>query len=388
MTQQANGDLVARLHERLGWLERQMLMAAQADHVDLAYERAQRAAFAGCVECWLFALEHGERWSAAAPTAVMIHARKAAEGGVGISGLLQGYMAGRDLLWRATLEEVDCAESAELVRVLRQGWVAMESLFARVLDAVEEAYDQELAQQARSPRERHADLVRRLLRGENSLDLDAIPYDLRGWHLGLIACGGERSRRALAVLAERVGSTLYALPEQDGIITAWLGVGRELQLAELEQYLPADRYPDLTVAVGRSGQGVDGFCLSHRQALEAFTVAEHRPARITLHAEVELDALLLRDQEFAALLVATYITPLEPVVQKTLLTSCNENWNESAAARVLGVTRNTVRDRLQRAEIAIGKPIGASRFSIELAIRANELLIQPTTYIAQIADSD
>jgi hypothetical protein len=55
--------------------------------------------------------------------------------------------------------------------------------------------------------------------------------------------------------------------------------------------------------------------LTHRLAVETFSIAEHRPARITWHAEVELDALLRRNQEFAAFLIDVYITPLEPLIQ-------------------------------------------------------------------------
>ncbi|ERB54282.1 hypothetical protein N806_24465 [Rhodococcus sp. P27] len=55
-------------------------------------------------------------------------------------------------------------------------------------------------------------------------------------------------------------------------------------------------------------------------------------------------------------------------MRRTLRTYLNVNRSPDAAARALGVHKNTVRYRIQRAEEMLGHPIGANRLKLELAL--------------------
>lgn len=328
-----------------------------------------RAAVAACLECWSYAFEHGEEWGEEAPVAVRLHARRAARAGVELQVLLRCYTRGRDLAWRAMCKQFAQMEPEDSWPAAQKLWAAGESLLAGVQDAVEAAHRDELERMCRTPEQQQADLVHRLLRGDQSVDVRVIGHDFTGPHLGLILAG-EAADRAFSALVKRAGCRSYSLPGQGGVINGWLSGGRAVRPEDLDRWLPVASYRDLTVAVGRFASGPDGFCETHRLAREALDVARRRALRVAWHADVEVDVLLLRDPAFARSLITNYITPLDPELLQTLKIYSREGWNESAAARRLGLHRATISKRIERIELAIGRPIDVCRFPLELALRA------------------
>ena len=69
----------------------------------------------------------------------------------------------------------------------------------RVMAEVSIEHKRELGRARRSPEQRHAELVHRLLAGEHR-DTAELGYDLDGWHLGVIATG-IGAREALSGMA-------------------------------------------------------------------------------------------------------------------------------------------------------------------------------------------
>lgn len=364
-------ELAARTKVRLVSLEQEILAAtAVSSRTDAIYEQARRAAVAACLECWVFALERGELWTDAVPGAVGIQARRAARRGVGLHMLLGSYTRGRDLLWRVAQEEAGCVADDDLRVVLQQAWAAGESLLAALHRAVEEAYCDEVARQEWTFEERQADLVRRLLCGDASVDLRAIHYDFDGHHLGVIATAGNASRTALGLLAERVGCRLFCLPEQDEMLIGWLRTGRELTSVDLKCCLPVEQRGGVVLAIGRRIPGVTGFCQTYEFAAEAFAVARHRGDQIAWHRDVELDALLLRDRGLARSLIDTYLAPLDRMLLWTVRVYYRGGRNVSASARELGINRSTMHQRLRKVGLIVGRPLESCHGEFELALRA------------------
>lgn len=341
--------------------------------LDVVYELRERAATTAFLEYWLQAIEDGGRWSVPAPLAVWLHAQSAASGGFSLAWLQRRYLRMRDLAWRATLEEVaGFLDTGDWPVLLMQCWYAGESLLDVVLSAVERAYGEALARQEETVEQRQAQLVRRLLTGDPGVDVRRIEYDFDAEHLALIATGGRGARRVVETLSERLGSPLFCLPEEQGTLTAWLKARGVVSREGIEGCLPA--IPSgMLLAIGRIAAGVEGFCRSHHMAAEAFVVANHRPGPVTWYSDVDLDVLLLRDRVFAKELIASYLQALEPGVQEALRAYGAHGWNESAAARALEISRNSIHDRLQRAEAIIGRPLGTLHTGIELALRAQDL---------------
>jgi hypothetical protein len=292
---------------------------------------------------------------------------------VSLARLLRGYVEGRDVLWRATEEEIERLAPSETGVLRRQTWAAIESLLACVLGAVEDAYADEQRRDAQTAEERQAQLVRRLIKGDQSVDVRLIRHDFNGLHLGVIATG-RSALRALQALAECCGGTLFSLPVQDGVLIAWLRLARrELRPADVERYLPAAQYPEITLAIGRSAEGLYGFCSTYRLAAEALMVAHRRPARITWYANVELDVLLLRDEPLARGLIENYLTPLNAALQETLRVYYAKNHSAAATAKTLDVSRTTIFERFRKIDQAIGRPLAECHFNVQLALRADDL---------------
>lgn len=326
----------------------------------------------GCLECWQHAIEHGQEWAGEPPVAVTIHAREAARAGAALVGLLDCYRRGHDLAWRAIMPQLVAGDQEQRLALARLVWVTGESLLDRVLQTIRIAYEDEVASEAQTSAQRQARLVWRLLSGDRTVDPATLRYDFDARHLGLAAAGRE-AQRALQGLSKQCGANLYLLPERDGVLVGWLGARRELRVAEVQRWLPEERHPDLVLAIGRCAAGLEGFGRTHRQAMEALRVAQRRRVRLARYADVELDALLLRDSLLARELIVNYIAPLEEVLLQTLRVCYACAWNESAAARDLGANRSTITRRLQRIEQIIGGPISTRRLPIELALRAAEL---------------
>jgi hypothetical protein len=370
----------------LGWPGLEVLILDELNislvNADSTCRAAARAAVVACLECWSYAVQRREEWADVAPVAVKIHARWAAQAGVELSSLIRCYTRSRDLAWQAICEQCAQMESEDSWVVAQQVWAAGKSLLECIQDAVELAHKEELEVMQQTPQQMKARLVRRLLRGDGSVEAHMISHDFDGQHLGLAAKGAD-AERAVAMLAELSGCRLYSLPEQGGVVSAWLRVGRQISRGDIERWLPAASYPGLSLGIGRPADGVQGFCETSRLASEALEVAERRSLRIVCHADVELDALLLRDQELARSLVETYIDPLEPALLKLLQAHSQAGWNESATARVLGVSRNYVRQRLKSAWSEDGQHWAERRLSVELALRAVDLEIDqrpPSSY--------
>ncbi len=373
MIEREKALLAERVASRLAELGDALASGSTHVAIDLASGLDPRVAVAACLECWIVAIQRGEYWSEPPPAAVIFHARRAARGGVSLARLLRGYVEGRDVLWRATEEEIERLAPSETGVLRRQTWAATESLLACVLGAVEDAYADEQRRDAQTADERQAQLVRRLIKGDRSVDVRLIRHDFTGTHLAVIAAGKGSALRALQTLAVHCGGTLFGLPEQDGVLLAWVRLARrELRPADVERYLPAARYPEITLAIGRSADGLHGFCSTYRLAAEALMVARRRPARVTWHADVELDALLLRDEPFAKGLIAHYLAPLKPPLRETLRVYV-QNQSPTVTGVALGVNRNTISARLRKIEQTIGRPLSECHFNVLLAVHADEL---------------
>jgi DNA-binding PucR family transcriptional regulator len=135
----------------------------------------------------------------------------------------------------------------------------------------------------------------------------------------------------------------------------------------------------VSLAIGESSKGIDGWRLTHRQAQAAMLVALRRPRRLTWYADVALLAAVLRDQELARSLVEIHLSPLEDrkdggaVARRTLRAYFAAGCNAATAAAALGVNRHTVERRLHAIEEQLGRLLHTCHAELEVALRVEEL---------------
>ncbi|MGD9736962.1 MAG: PucR family transcriptional regulator [Solirubrobacterales bacterium] len=240
--------------------------------------------------------------------------------------------------------------------------------------------------------------VRALLGGTVPADAAAVSlrlgYELDRFHVGFVVWSegsGERPGDA--------GDLFAAMEEAAVAVATSLGASAPLTVAEgrhLACWAGRPSAPDLTrlrpprtaghglsVAVGTPAHGVEGFVLSHREALRARRVAQLRGAgagAVAAYPELSLEALLAEDlaavRRFTDRELGDLAAGDDATVRlaSTLAIFLEEGSSFVGAGRRLGVHANTVAYRVRRAEAMLGRPITRRQLELRVALRLARLL--------------
>ncbi len=375
-------DLVARLRARSSELEdlifeRVRKLSAQEEGEDPEYRAGLRATVAESVDYALLGIERGEDWNGSIPAAAAAQARRSARTGVRLDTVLRRYAAGDRLVGEFIMEEAGRFPSD----VLRQVLHTQGSHVDRLMASVAAEYMDELELMRRSPAQRLAERVQRLLAGDAPLDAAALDYEFDAWHLGLIVTG-SRPAVAARTLAAGLNRQPLVVPRGEETAWAWLGGRQRLSLTEVERYQAAGVLGEVTLAVGEPRQGIEGWRLTHHEAKAAQQVMLRRPRPLTQASDVVLLAAVLRDDLLAKSLRETYLTPLDeadagPVLRETLRAYFEAGFNAATAAAALQIDRHTVQRRLRKVEEALGRLLHTCHAEIEVALVLEELEEEP-----------
>jgi sugar diacid utilization regulator len=244
--------------------------------------------------------------------------------------------------------------------------------------SVASEYMAELELMRRSPTQRVAERVKRLLAGDAPFDAEGLDYEFEAWHLGLVVTGA-RADVAARTLAAGVSRKPLVVRRGDDSAWAWLGGREPLEVSEVQRYLAAGVLGDVTLAAGEPRRGVDGWRLTHHEAQAAYQVALRRPQPLTEASSVILLAAVLRDEPLAKSLRETYLVPLdEPgdsglVLRETLRAYFAAGFNAATAAAALEIDRHTVQRRLRKVEEALGRLLPSCHAELEVALSLEEL---------------
>lgn len=341
-----------------------------------------REMIAACIDCGLSSIEQGAPWSEPMPPAVVVHASRAASGGVSLTTALCRCVAGHTLAWSFVLGEVAHHDLPDEQRfaLLLQASAVLGSLLARVQAEVASAHSSEIARRARSHEQRRAEIVHKLLAGESPGDGERaeLGYELDGWHVGVIATGAN-AEKAVRGLAAALGRELLPVAF-GGEMWAWLGGQRKLTITDIEQVLSAQEEADVFVAAGEAARGLDGWRLTHQEAEAAQLVARCRPRRLTRYLDVAPEANALQDEALLDSLIGTYLSPLDEMriggqaARRTLRALFDTEHNVSSAAHKLDVDRSTVHRQRNEIERRLGYRLHEHQVDIEIALRVEDLL--------------
>jgi hypothetical protein len=374
-----------RLHSRSTELEEAIVARIRnvasdpAGSGDVHYEEGQRMAVVAALDYALSGIEHGEERASPIPSDVVAQAHRAARNGVGLDTILRRYTAGYALLGDFVMQEADRGGLLGRGAALRAVQRTQASLLDRLIVSVSEEYGREVQRVVRSPDQRRAELVQRLLAGE-LVDVSGLKYEFEAWHLGIIATGPEAETAVRGLLAAGLGRQLLPIRRSEQTVWAWLGNPRRPTTAEVERFASANVPVDVSLAVGEPAEGLDGWRLTHWQAQDALLVALRRPQMLTLYADIALLVPWLRDDARAQWLVEMHLSPLDnhrcsgAALRKTLREYFAAGHNASAAARTLYVSRRTMRNRMVLIEESLGSLLHERQAELELALRLDELL--------------
>lgn len=372
-------ELVARLRARSAEIEeaifaRVQVLSEPVESDDVEYRAGLRATVAEVINYVLTSIEQGEEWSAPIPSTAATQARLAARNGTRLDTVLRRYAAGDRLLAEFIMDEAGHFPRDELRRVLRTQGPHVD----RVMASVAAEYMDELKQRRRSPAQRLAERVERLLSGDAPVDLRELGYELDAWHLGLVVTGAK-AEAAARTLAAGLSRQPLVVPRGIDSAWAWLGGRRQLAVAEVESYLSSGVLGDVSLAVGESHRGLEGWRLTHQEAQAARLVMLRRPQPFTRASDVTLLAAVLRDEPLTKSLRATYLAPLDGhgdsgvVLRETLRAYFAAGFNAATAAAALEVDRHTVQRRLRKVEEALGRLLHSCHAELEVALSLEEL---------------
>jgi hypothetical protein len=317
------------------------------------------------------AFESGPAWDAPLPESMAEQARWAARVGLPLEDLLHGYSAANTTISRFVAEEC-----ADLPPEALHHAIAVQARVADVLiSGFSTNYLQETALlETNSSRQVLARQVQRVLDG-GAPEPD-LPYRLDQWHVAGIVIGVD-ARQGARLLAERLGCSLLTVPRSAEMHWVWWGADRKLQFRQLER-VAAEIDQGLSLAVGESLNGVDGFRSSHRQAAFGGEVIARRPDRLVRGVDAVLLGALLRDEELASAFVGAQLGDLRPLpdwekLRSTLTAYIAADGVIGSAATAMEVDRQTVKRRLERIESVTERPVDHQRHQLDLALQIDEL---------------
>ena len=356
-------------------LTRVFVLADPPTPADAEYDRGLRTAVAAAVDYGLATIEADPDRIPPPPVALLAQARLAARAEVGIDTVLRRYLAGYNLLGDLLIGEavggaIGRGELKQALRCLAAG-------LDRLIAAVSDDYSRETHRLRPSPEQRRASRVEGLLRGE-LVDSAGLEYPFNGHHLGMVAVG-EGAVEALQALASALDCRLLSVSRDGEAIWAWLGGRRRISAPDLER--PGSGVPlaNLTLSIGEPGRGFAGWRLSHRQARAALPIAMRSGAPVTAYADVALLASVLENDLLATSLREMYLVPLAhareggAMLRETLRAYFAAERNVSSAAASLGVSRQTVINRLRVSEEGFQRSLSSCAGEVEVALSLEEL---------------
>ena len=349
-------------------------LAEPTEGDDPEYRAGLRATVAEAVDYALLGLERGEEWEGSIPEASLAQARRAARSGVRLDTVLRRYAAGDRLVGEFILDEAAQLPNEATRELLRSQGPHVD----RIMAAVASEYMDELERMRRSPSQRLAERVERLLAGDAPADVAALDYELDAWHLGLVIVGARPDVAARTLAAGLNRQPLVVQRDQD-TAWAWLGGRERLDSRDVERYREAGVLGEVALAVGEPRRGLDGWRLTYHEARAAQQVMLRRPQPLTRASDVVLLAAVLRDELLGRSLRETYLAPLDAEgdagigLRETLRAYFEAGFNAATAAAALGVDRHTVQRRLRKVEQALGRLLHTCHAEIEVALVLEQL---------------
>ncbi len=314
--------------------------------------------------------------------------------GIDTATLIEAYRVGQNIAWSWWMEylarEVD--DHGLLLEVIER---SSERMFAYVDAVVEEQvrmWERERERWSGRLTVQRAEAVRRVLEGEApERATRSIGYSLeRELVAGILWEPSPPALResprppinGLELTAEAIAGEVgiertLIVPAGPTCMWAWFATDRLLALDGLARTVAEQLREGQGLALSLPGSGLEGFRGGHRQALRARRFAELSQAGrggVVRFDEVETLCVMSEDPELLADFVERKLGALASEsrntrrLRETVLVWLREGGNASRAAERLRTHKNTVRNRVQRAEELIGRPLEDDRLGLELAL--------------------
>jgi DNA-binding PucR family transcriptional regulator len=204
-------------------------------------------------------------------------------------------------------------------------------------------------------------------------------YELSTWHTGMVLWSAsadpeqgllEKTARLIA-LAAGLRPPLI-LPASTTTTWVWLSSDHRLDVRLLRDAM-AEAPPGVLATAGSSRPQMAGFRRTHREAVAARRVAERSPGRerFTAYDDVRIAVLASQDDEAAGQFISDTLGKLADAdadLRDTLRVYLQEDANTAGTAARLFTHRNTVLNRLERAQRLLPQPLSGRHLNVALAL--------------------
>lgn len=379
------GELASKLRGRR--LEIEQAFLARATSLpstelcdDPEYLEGFRSAVSAAVDYCLAVVDGDEGDPPPIPDPIIEQARLAARYSVSLPEVVRRYIACAHLFDCFVLEQLDPAEWGCLHRLRAEA-------LDRLLSAVSAAYERERTRPISRSGAAKLDCAQKLLNGE-LVDSATLEYGLDQSHVALIAKGREAAD-ALRRVAKQADCNMLCVPPDEETTWAWLGRTQRLVDSRLTAALSSSWDMSMPLAIGEEHSGLSGWRESHRQARDVLLITQRGISPIARYRRDALLASVLRDEVLASSLWSRFISPLlargtsGDALLRTLRAYLEANGNGASAAATLGVTRQTVGQRLGRVEELTGTRVATSSIELALALRLHDAGYRPAGHQAR-----
>lgn len=346
------------------------------------------------LEAALSMYRHGIHVEAAqAPVTALEHARAMASRGHSVDVMLRFYRLGHEYFTERLSEALrdgigDPAVSLRIFADLeRFGFRYID----RISSLVAAEYVAELDRRQNQARAERDEVVRALLAGEridNARAERVLGYRLTGPQVGFVCWTDDRSVN-LDRVARHTGRHLgasHSLVVADGPLAVWGWAAPTEDMPTSSKGMATELsgdYDNVHIALGSAHPGAAGFRNSHREAVRTrriIDLSERTAPSITAFTDVALVDAISRDLDAAREFVAAQLGDLarddakERDERAALLAVLDAQGSLVAAARTLGIHRNTILQRVRRAEQRMGRPATARIVDLHAALVVCDVL--------------
>lgn len=370
-------------------LVEEMTVAAIAAAPELAggeaLEESVRASVQAMTMRWVDSERRrpGEPVPVDVPPAAIDVARDLIRHGVEFQHLLTGYRCAENVGCRRWLQAAsEAAPSDAVASVADFGLRSINTWVDGALQVISEQIERERDELMGGVLSRRLETVTLIVDGApiaEEVARERLGYDLSAWHVGLVLWSAsadyeqgllERAARLIAMGIE-VRPPLI-LPASSTTTWVWLSGDHRLDVRRIRESM-ADVPIGVMAAAGSVAHKMAGFRRTHREAVAARRLAGRNPGtdRFISYDEVRLAVLASHDEEAAAQFVSDTLGELahaDPDLRQTLRVYLQEDANTSRAAARLFTHRNTVLNRIDRAEQLLPQPLSGRHLNVGLAL--------------------
>lgn len=345
------------------------------------------------LEAVLSMFRHGIDVTAAeAPVTALEHARAMAARGHSVDVMLRFYRLGHEYFTEKLSHGL--TDWIDDPAVALRTFIELERFGFRYIDRISSLvaaeYVAELDRRQNQARADRDDVVRALLAGERVDSARAervLSHRLTGRQIGFVCWAKDRGVD-LEGFAKRVGRNLgdgHPLVMADGplAVWGWASITEDLKISRTATATPGASTDNVHIALGSPHPGPAGFRATHLEAVRTRRVIElsGRPApTITAFSDVALVDAISRDLDAARAFVAAQLGDLSRDDTKVrgeraaLLAVLDAQGSLTAAARALGIHKNTVLQRIRRAEARRGRPATVNIAELHAALVVCDVL--------------